>query len=156
MHGTAIWYVQPVPGTAGRWSALTAPDVIRLKTNSGSLYLRATQSFCYGVHPQFEGERKVLTEDYVYTLSADEALQQELYSWQWHPGAWPEPHVHVGRRNPSLGDLGKLHIPTGRVAFEQVLKFAIGDHGVLPARGDDAIDILDESLRRFQLYRSWS
>lgn len=164
VHSTAIWLVVPVPRTPGAFSTVTVPDVLPLKTSAPSdkvstdrLYLRATQRFTYGDHPMYAGDRKVFTEEYIYTLANDEDLADELYSWQWHPAAFPEPHVHVMRGQSGAAGLGKLHIPTGRVAFEQVLKFAILDHGVVPAMDrDQAIAVLDESLRRFQAFRTWA
>lgn len=131
VHRRAIWRAVAVPRQEGQWSAVTAPPVIPLSTSNGSrLYLRATIRFEYVDNPDPDraGERKVATREYVYTVGADEDLRTELYSWQWQPGAWNEPHVHVGRRHPDYdANLGKLHIPTGRVALEQVLKFLITD-----------------------------
>jgi hypothetical protein len=129
-------------------SAITAPETIRLRAVDCSVYLRATQRFEFADSERYEGERKVVTAQYVYTLAEDEDLAQELFSWQWHPGDWSHPHLHVRTDH-------KLHIPTGRVAFEQVLLVAITDYGVEPAK-TDAPEILAETLRRFRLFRSWA
>lgn len=145
-----------MPGT-DQWSAFTAPDpTLRLRTSSGDwLYLRATQRFHYADHPDYPGERKVVTDDYAYTLSEDDA-GTELFSWQWHPGLWSDPHVHVGRGHPDHGGLAKLHIPTGRIAFEEVLKFAIIEYDLItPVDRDTALAQLDETLRRFRAFRQW-
>jgi hypothetical protein len=138
------------------FSALTAPDTLELK-GARPIFLRATQRFELGPHPEFEGERKVVTAQYVYTVAEDPSLHAELFSWQWHPGAWSEPHLHIGRHHPELGALSKLHVPTGRVAFEQVLRFLVTDFGVDCAKGrDEAMSVLEESLRKFQAFRTWS
>jgi hypothetical protein len=131
-------------------SAFTVPEVVPLTGESTSVFLRATQRFEYAEHPDYAGERKVVTTQYVYTLAEDRELTAEILSWQWHPGEWPDPHLHE-RANR------KLHIPTGRVAFKQVLSFVLTDLGIEPAKPrDEAMAILDESLRRFRAFRSWS
>jgi hypothetical protein len=73
----------------------------------------------------------------------------ELYAWHWQEGAdWPHPHLHVAADR-------KLHFPTGRVAFEEVLLFTLTDLGVEPARSD-AAEVLRETLRLFKTFQSWS
>jgi hypothetical protein len=136
----------------------TVPSIVGLKkcTSEQRLYLRATQRFVLDDHPKYRGERKVVTQDYAYTLSDDAEQRPELYSWQWTEGV-ADPHVHVGRGNPDFGSLGKLHIPTGRIAFEQVLKFAIEEHDVQTAIDrDQALATLADCLRRFVVFRSWA
>ncbi len=158
VDGTAQWLLQRVPGESSLWTMTTVPAIISLKkcTSHDRLYLRATQRFSLGAHPRYEGERKVVTQDYAYTLSDSADQRPEMYSWQWTHEVAP-PHVHIGRGNPSLGSLGKLHIPTGRVAFEQILKFAIEEHDVQTAIDRaDAIRDLDECLRRFVTFRTWA
>lgn len=147
-----------MPGAPNLWTMATVPPIVGLKrcTSQNRLYLRATQRFSLNDHPKYPGERKVVTHDYAYTLSDDEDQQPELYSWQWTQGV-ADPHVHVGRGHPSFGSLGKRHIPTGRVAFEQILKFAIQEHDVQTAIDrQQAIESLDECLRRFVTFRSWA
>ena len=131
-------------------SAFTVPEAVPLGAPTNRIFFRATQRFKYDEHPDYgKDERKVVTAEYIYTLAEDAELQREIMSWQWHPG-WPDPHLHT-RVNR------KLHIPTGRVAFEQVLSFTLTDLGIEPAKPrDEAMAILDESLRRFRAFRSWS
>ena len=61
-----------------------------------------------------------------------------LLAFHWHPvGLSPvtTPHVHLG--GPLGGiDLSKAHVPTGPVALQDVLRFAITDLGVRPLRED--------------------
>ncbi len=45
--------------------------------------------------------------------------------------------------------LGRLHVPSGRIAFEQVLLFVIEELGVA------AREVLGEVLERFRQYRTW-
>jgi hypothetical protein len=147
VHLTAQWGIVPVAEDIH--SALVVPDsLLLLAGDREPVYLRATQRFQYGPHPKYPGERKVITAEYAYTLAADEGLREELVAWHWQQGAaWPHPHLHVRGEKP--------HIPTGRVAFEEVLLYAITDLGVTPAR-NDAVDVLQETLRRFKAHQSWS
>ncbi len=62
--------------------------------------------------------------------------------------------MHIGRAHPRLGELGRLHVPSGRIAFEQVLLFVIDELGVVPAR-EAAREVLGEVLERFRQYRTW-
>jgi hypothetical protein len=48
--------------------------------------------------------------------------------------------------------LGKLHIPTGRVAYEQVLYFLMTDLGAVAVAETKG---LDDSLRRFRKFKTW-
>lgn len=48
-----------------------------------------------------------------------------------------------------------MHIPTGRVAFEDVLLFLIRDFDVAP-QSEGAQNAILESLRRFRGFRTWS
>lgn len=57
-------------------------------------------------------------------------------------------------RHEASGPLGKLHLPTGRVSFEAVVRCLISDWGVTPAR-DDWREVLDDTERRFLAYRTW-
>ena len=116
------------------------------------------QRFSYGEHPKFPGERKVKTLEYAYTLSDDPTLERALFSWDWNPNSevWCDPHLHVGRGDPTVEGFHKHHIPTGRVALEHVLKFAINGHDVRTVMpSGEALEIIEDCLRRFDLYKSW-
>lgn len=69
-------------------------------------------------------------------VTADEDLGDELVSWHWHPNSRRDPHLHVYGQHEASGPLGKLHLPTGRVSFEAVVRCLILDWGVTPARDD--------------------
>lgn len=158
VSATAIWQVLPTPKVPSGWAAFTVPDLVPIPRSDVAgetrrpLWLQATQVFTYVDDERYPGERKVRTADYAYTVSNED--HRELYSWQWHPsvGDWTLPHVHVHRDLD--GGTGKLHIPTGRVAFEHVLLFLRRDHGMELAR-DDADAILEDCLDRFMRYRTW-
>jgi hypothetical protein len=121
--------------------------------------LEASQRFELVPDHRFEGEWKSKTLAYIYAIrdshaSGDEA---EVISWHWHPLTTPQrpdPHVHVRADHPSLPGTRSLHIPSGRVAFEEVAYFLISDLGCTPARADWN-DILQDTLTRFRTYRTW-
>lgn len=126
-----------------------------LRTSDRSrLFLRSTILFKYIDNLQFPGERKVSTVEYAHTVSSDESLKPQLYSWEWAPQDPGYPHVHVRRSDPDYHGLGRLHIPTGRVFFEHVLLFLINDHDVVPVV-DDWQDKLGDSLRKVSTFSTW-
>ena len=153
----AIWVVGP--SNAGTDRKLTlSEEAIRLRTAEGpTLWLRASQHFELIPHPEFEGEWKSSTRAYVYELGLEDD-DDGLIGWHWHPNTTPDrltPHTHVRVEHAPLGvSFPRLHIPSGRVSFEEVARFAIVELGVSPDR-EDWDDILAESLLRFQTYRSW-
>ena len=104
---------------------------------------------------QAEGPRgpwKVQTTSYFYELRRGD---RELLVFHWHPaGASPQtsPHLHLGA-GAEIGfePLHRAHIPTGRIAVEDVLRLAIEAFGARPRRGD-----WDEILRTTQAgYEEW-
>lgn len=106
-----------------------------------------------------EGQRgpwKVTITAYHYTL--EETSRREIVSFQWHPtaaAAPPYPHVHLGHAaEVGRAELQGAHIPTGRVALEQVLRFAIEAFKLRPRRNDWR-DVLFGTRRRFEQWRTW-
>lgn len=64
----------------------------------------------------------------------------ELLAYHWHPrGKSPviEPHLHV-RAHIQIGErwLGKVHLPTGSIALEDIVTLAIQELGAEPLRDD--------------------
>lgn len=164
----AIWVAGPSPNT-------TANDVRSLTTNTSAVQLRrdagpplllsASQKFRIVEDPRegFEGEWKSSTLEYIYEVrvdpdSVEPSDRVDLFGWHWHPLTTParlEPHMHVRTPYPALGaTLGKLHLPTGRVSFEEVILFLICELGVTPVR-EDWEEVLAETLMRFKTYRTW-
>lgn len=73
---------------------------------------------------------------YVFALS--DYAKRALLAYHWHPGGgsrvtWPHLHVYDALLSPS-SLLSKAHLPTGRVALEDVLRLAIAEFGVEPRR----------------------
>ena len=102
------------------------------------------------------GPWKVTITAYHYTL--EDSNSREIISFQWHPteaSALPYPHVHLGH-GAAVGraELAGAHIPTGRVALEQTLRFAIEAFRLRPRRADWR-DVLFGTRRRFEQWRTW-
>ncbi|HEV2786686.1 MAG TPA: hypothetical protein VGV67_09885 [Solirubrobacteraceae bacterium] len=102
------------------------------------------------------GPWKVQTVAYAYVLQADD---QELIAFHWNPtgaGSVTRPHLHLG---PAAGcaypALARAHVPTGRIALEDVLRLAIEEFGVEPLR-DDWSELLETTQSGYEEWRTWS
>lgn len=97
------------------------------------------------------GER-VATNGYQYQIAVGE---QPLLEFHFHPGRRVDHcHVHVSAEPRAWPTLRKVHIPTGRVAVEDVLMLLITDLGIT-AR-PNAMLRLAEQRRRFERLQTWS
>jgi hypothetical protein len=90
----------------------------------------------YEIRKEPDGWR-VEVVGYLYAIGYE---GRELIAYHWHPsGNSPvtRPHMHVGT-DVRVGDrwLGKVHLPTGTVALEQVVALAIVELGGEPLRDD--------------------
>jgi hypothetical protein len=78
---------------------------------------------------------------------------QELLAWHWHPGTTPYPHLHVpaGLIEP------RVHVPTGRVSMESVIRLLLNDLKVTPTRehANDYDEVLDGCEGPFIQHRRW-
>ena len=107
-----------------------------------------------------EGDRgpwKVRTAAYYYGLHDQEG--HEILAYHWHPGApGPQgersPHLHLGVGSGVSPLLRKAHLPTGRVALEEILRLAIADLGVKPLRKDWRA-VLARTESAFRKFRTW-
>lgn len=100
------------------------------------------------------GAWRVSTAGYYYAL--EEYGGNEIVAYHWHPSSGVSfPHLHllagsrIGRE-----ELQKAHLPTGRIAIEQVLRFAIAEFNTVPLRADWS-DVLAETEAGFEAQRSW-
>lgn len=157
----SVWYF----GTndEGKSALAVSSDPITLRRNGDRprLYLSAGQLFEIIPDPreEFAGEFKSQTLAYIYSLRTTAAAEDELVAWHWHPLTTPErpgPHVHVRVDHPALGHpLPELHIPSGRVSFEDIVVFLVDDLDVRAARNDWR-EIVNESQERFRRFRTWA
>jgi hypothetical protein len=146
----AIWYVAPrLRGKEHQKSLVLSEDPIRLKRPGGTtLLLSAGHHFHIEKDSRHPGEFKVRTDGYFYRVRHSDDSIGELISWHWHPGApMKDPHVHIT-------GLHGLHVPSGRIAFEEVVWMLVQDLGI-SARRSDWRDVLTECLARFRAYRTW-
>jgi hypothetical protein len=101
--------------------------------------------------------RRVNTLEYGYEL-LDER-ERTVLAYHWHPVTvrGPHrityPHLHIGgqpKGSPLAG-----HLPSGRVALEDVIRFLVAELGVQPRRADWQ-QVLDETERQFRTTRTWT
>jgi hypothetical protein len=89
------------------------------------------------------GLYEIRLTQYLYALST--ADDREILAFHWTPearehGVVTTPHLHIGpaisagQTTVRTGDLHKVHLPTGRVSIEAVIRLAITEFGVIPKR----------------------
>jgi hypothetical protein len=138
---------------ADRPHALTLGDgdPVRL-AGEHDLSLSVMQQYVLAESAGARGPWKVRTTAYLYELQRNEA---ELLVYHWHPsGVSPQtnPHLHIGPA-AELGfkPLQGAHVPTGRIALEELLRMAVVEFGARPRRKD-----WDQVLERTQVgYEDW-
>jgi hypothetical protein len=120
------------------------------------LALHAAMMFTYRQDPNIgNGPWRVSTRAYEYKITMSGS---EILVWHWQPASrGPKyPHLHVG--SAALGDRSPLdakhHVPTSRVAIEQVVRMIIGEFEAVPGRADWS-EQLDDYETRFRTYSSW-
>ncbi len=145
----AVFYVAPrTKGEREKRALVCQPDPLELTSETGGrLYLSIGHNFRVVPDDRFAGEWKVRTEGYFYRVRYSEDASGELFAWHWHPEVRSEPHLHVAR-------ISGLHVPSGRVAFESIIRMLIDDLHVIPNR-DDWQEVLAETEQRFQAFRTW-
>lgn len=127
---------------------------VRLKTADRNYALTFDQY--YRVVRTAEGIYRVKTESYTYEIE-DEESRHELFAFHWEPhSAIAFPHMHIGfvLRGHELPIDNKAHIPTGRVAVEDVVLFTLRELSVKPLR-EDWEEVIGRARERFFEYRSW-
>jgi hypothetical protein len=131
-----------------------APTEALLHTRYGRMALYLGQT-CESVVTEQRAHR-LRTVSYRYTLRHDDS-QEPVFRWEYekhppHPGMHCRHHLQgdiplrIGRRELSLND---LHLPTGFVTLEEVLRFCIVDLQVEPL-SDNWHEILAESYEHFK------
>jgi hypothetical protein len=98
------------------------------------------------------------TTEYIYRVSDER--DDLLAAWHWHPMTQlsgddaPWPHLHAYGVRDTL-TLHKLHLPTGRVSLEAVIRFLVMDLDVAPRRADWRT-VLDRREEQFRQARTWA
>ncbi len=169
--------------TKVHWKVYEHPskgELVRLYTLFPPLKLKSKLSqdlFKLSAHVHTEviksdgSKKRVQTTEYIYQI-ADACDGKALFEFHWHPnkldrntlepaklGAtdrtpFGRPHAHVRAHDKRFIDLNKRHIPTGRVAFEDVIFFLLDDCAVKPARADWKA-VLDKTSKDLEKNMSW-
>ena len=104
------------------------------------------------------GPWKVRTAAYNYALF-DAGV--EFLSYHWHPEHREEeswityPHLHVRAQGTTGRLIQKAHLPTNRIALEDVLRLAISELNVTPRR-KDWNQVLTRTQSAYEKWRTWS
>lgn len=156
--------------TNSQWNTLTQRDAelyqvsTNLDTNRGKVYLTSAIRYVIVDNPDQRKQKKVKTLAFTHSFTEDEQNKYEIVSWHWHPNVQSVkyPHIHVGKgfqcADQQDYDLHKLHIPSGRVSFEEVLAFGINELGVRPLSMTkaEALEVITESNSIFKEHRTWN
>jgi hypothetical protein len=80
----------------------------------------------------------------------------EIMAYHWHPDERIKyPHLHLSHGALiERHEIREAHVPTGRIAIEDVIQFLIESFGVIPFN-EEWKAVLSESRDRFRAYRSW-
>lgn len=150
----AVWIPgRPVLGPEDQ-VAIGIDQPLKLQSKHGSqwIVLRASQVFHFELRRHFPRDWKVATDGYIYEVA--ESSGPPLFGWHYHPDSRPDCHFHV---YSSVGPLNlhHAHLPTARVAFEEVLIFLLQDLE-MAARRDDWPERLASNLGRHVRHRTWA
>ena len=142
-------------------------DPVRLKSDgiATPVYISIGQNIRVietGDQEDPRGPYKVQTVEYFYDLRAD--TNTELLTFHWTPEAKGDgvvtfPHLHVERSliAPTAPvrprDFHKIHVPTGRVSVEAIIRLAITEFGAVPLK-DDWAAVLDRTEAAFLAWRT--
>ena len=143
------------------------PTLEVLTLSSGSARIGRDRRFTLGVDLQYRiiesegslGPLKGSIVGYAYTLLEEVADHEvALLAYHWHPHGRSQityPHLHIYQcaeiRRP---DGREAHFPTGRIAFEEILRLVIQEFNVRPIR-EDWGTILDRTQAAFENWRTW-
>lgn len=138
--------------------ALRLGDGLPVGLAGARLSLRVAMQYRVERAEGARGPWKVRTLAYSYVLHRHDG--PELLAYHWHPGTAeaghrvPFPHLHVNNPEAPRWVLGEAHLPTGRVALEDVLRLVIVELGAKP-RCKDWRTVLTSTARRFADWRTW-
>ena len=123
------------------WQALEA------RASDGGIFTLTTTKYRY---------RLEVEESDDGSTSNGESYTTELFRWEFDPSQkneHPPYHLHIFGAIP-VGPRGSLnlravHIPTGRILLEDIIRFLITNLGFKPPCGDRWSGVLQESERKF-------
>jgi hypothetical protein len=144
---------------AEQWTAAFQDDfAILARRNGQALKLELHHRFDVVRDRTERGPWVGRTAEYIYELTDER--DDLIAAWHWHPESvrrgdemvWPHLHAYGDRDTLTLH---KLHLPTGRVSLESVVRFLIHDLEVIPRRPDWE-RVLEQHEQAFRQERTWS
>jgi hypothetical protein len=148
----------------GGYYPRTSPHVVTLGDGgpvrlSADSHLSLSVTHHYRVVEDSEPHRgpwKVSSSGYLYSLEDGDG--REIISYHWHPterSRITSPHLHLGAgAKVGYSHLVTAHLPTGRIALEQILRLAITELDVQPLRADWE-QILNSTQQAYEEWRTW-
>jgi hypothetical protein len=144
-----VVYRPPWPAATQALSVSEEPIHLQAEAGDPALALYVEQQYQLVEAAGGRGPWKVATRAYRYRI--DRPGGQELLLWHWHPGsAYHRPHLH-GQADGLAG----LHLPTGRVSVEAIIRLLVEELGARPRRADWRA-VLDDTEEAFRGWRTWS
>jgi hypothetical protein len=104
-----------------------------------------------------DGMRSWHVSTVAYRYHLLDGNDHELAAWHWHPDTSPtpedRPHLHV--RGAAIER--RVHLPTGRISLEAIIRLLLTDLGVSPTRDHetDFLEVLRASEEPFIKHRRW-
>ncbi|MBA2453355.1 MAG: hypothetical protein H0V47_09300 [Chloroflexia bacterium] len=138
--------------------------MIRVERGKPDLLFRVRHDYIVIANESGRDRYQTVTPSYDYQIL--DLQERELLSYHWHPsGVSPVTHPHLDltsrvrpfeiddpanpSRKPTSISFSDMHIPTGPVLFEHVIRLLIEEFGVVPLRPDwDEILLRNEELVR--------
>jgi len=154
MTRAVLVYRPPWPGHVQALGVSEEPIQLRHTAGGQAPSLYVEQQYDLVEVPGERGPWKVSTLAYRYRI--DSAAGDELALWHWHPKdrqdrphRYPHPHLHA-----QVEQLAGLHLPTGRVSLESILRLLLNEFDVRPRR-EDWQDVLAACEAAFERWRTW-
>lgn len=125
---------------------------VAIETNVGTLFLDLLQLL--GTEREAKRKHRLRTLKYWCRLQ-ETTTGDALIRWEYEPAVLPRCRHHVQLRPARLRvatgelDLNRLHLPTGWVTIEEVIRFLVAEMGVTPPCGSEWGRLLADSERRF-------
>lgn len=127
---------------------LSQPSAELITKGREILHLAFVQQYSI-VEPRWPFRFKIRARAYFYGL--EDRYHNEIIAYHWHPetSRCQFPHFHVGKHA-----IGKVHFPTGRIAFEEFCQLLITEFEVVP-ECRDATEVLARNLQKFKDHKTW-
>ncbi|MDQ3702734.1 MAG: hypothetical protein M3442_17690 [Chloroflexota bacterium] len=156
-------FTRTVLDIRGGYHASPQPHTLTLGGSGDAVRLRGPEQLALSVvqyyriisDPQDARAWRVSTAGYVYQLLEIVRPPRVIIGYHWHPVNTldkPFPHVHLYSAAAPLS--GRMHLPCGRIALEDVLRFAVYELEIEPLR-PDWHEILNRTQAAFEATRTW-